>query len=186
LVTRVVLLLTLMFSQLVNAELVIEVTQGRQSALPIAVVPFEWNGALELPEDISGIINNDLGSSGYFRTLDRSLMLATPHVPEDLDFVDWQRLKQDYVVIGQISSSEGGYAIEFRVFDVHQQRQLIHHRVKGKATQLRDLAHYISDHIFGQLTGIPGVFSTKMVYVTTNRERSRFNLNFADADGARE
>ena len=185
-VTRVVLLLTLMFSQLVNAELVIEVTQGRQSALPIAVVPFEWNGALELPEDISGIINNDLGSSGYFRTLDRSLMLATPHVPEDLNFVDWQRLKQDYVVIGQISSSEGGYAIEFRVFDVHQQRQLIHHRVKGKATQLRDLAHYISDHIFGQLTGIPGVFSTKMVYVTTNRERSRFNLNFADADGARE
>ncbi len=185
-VTRVLFVLALVLGQVAHAELVIEVTQGRQSALPISVVPFEWNGALELPEDISGIVNNDLGSSGYFRTLDRSLMLATPHTPQDVNYVDWQRLKQDYLVVGQISSAEGGYAVEFQVLDVHQQRTLIHHRVKGKATQLRDLAHYISDHIFGQLTGIPGVFSTKMVYVTTNRERTRFNLNFADADGSRE
>ena len=185
-VTRVLLVLAILFGQAAHAELVIEVTQGRQSALPIAVVPFEWNGALGLPEDISSIVNNDLGSSGYFRTLDRSLMLATPHTPAEVKYVDWQRLKQDYLVVGQITSDEGGYAVEFQVLDVHQQRTLIHHRVKGAATQLRDLAHYISDHIFGQLTGIPGVFSTKMVYVTTNRERSRFNLNFADADGARE
>ncbi|MEK9711991.1 MAG: Tol-Pal system beta propeller repeat protein TolB [Thalassolituus sp.] len=189
-VNRIILIISLLFTQLytqlAQAELVIEVTQGRQSALPIAVVPFEWTGALALPEDISAIVNNDLGSSGYFRTLDPSLMLSQPHYKDDVMYIDWQRLKQDYVVIGRISPDEGGYAIEFHVLDVHKQLELIHHRVKGKANQLRDLAHYISDFIFGRLTGIPGVFSTKMVYVTTNRERTRFNLNFADADGARE
>mgnify|MGYP000681103591 CR=1 FL=1 len=56
-VTRVLFVLALVLGQVAHAELVIEVTQGKQSALPITVVPFEWNGALELPEDISNIVN---------------------------------------------------------------------------------------------------------------------------------
>ena len=185
-VNRIILSLLVLLSLNAQAELVIEVTQGRQSAIPISVVPFEWTGATNLPENISAIINNDLGSSGYFRTLDTQLMLSKPVRPEEVVYTDWRRMKQDFIVVGRISADEAGYAIEFHVIDVHQQIELLHHRVKGRATQLRDLAHYISDFIFKRLTGIDGVFSTKMVYVTTNKERSRFNLNFADADGARE
>lgn len=185
-VNRVVLILTIFIAQLAQAELVIEVTQGRQSAIPVSVVPFEWTGATELPVDISAVVNNDLASSGYFRTLEQSSMLSKPSRTEDIAYADWRLMKQDFVVVGHITAEDGGYAIEFHVVDVHQQIELVHHRVRGEGTQLRDLAHYISDFIFKRLTGIPGVFSTKMVYVTTNKERSRFNLNFADADGARE
>jgi TolB protein len=185
-VNRVVLILTIFIAQLAQAELVIEVTQGRQSAIPVSVVPFEWTGATELPVDISAVVNNDLASSGYFRTLEQSSMLSKPSRTEDIAYADWRLMKQDFIVVGHITAEDGGYAIEFHVVDVHQQIELIHHRVRGEGTQLRDLAHYISDFIFKRLTGIPGVFSTKMVYVTTNKERSRFNLNFADADGARE
>lgn len=185
-VSRIILLFVLVFTQAARAELVIEVTQGRQSAIPVAVVPFEWSGAMALPEDVSRIINNDLGSSGYIRTMDTQLMLSMPHRPQEMVYADWSRMRQDFVVIGRITPAEGGYAIEFHLMDVHKQVELLHHRVKGSGTQLRDLAHYISDYIFKRLTGIDGVFSTKMVYVTTNRERTRFNLNFADADGARE
>lgn len=185
-VNRVVLILTIFIAQLAQAELVIEVTQGRQSAIPVSVVPFEWTGATELPVDISAVVNNDLASSGYFRTLEQSSMLSKPSRTEDIAYADWRLMKQDFIVIGHITAEDGGYAIEFHVVDVHQQIELVHHRVRGEGTQLRDLAHYISDFIFKRLTGIPGVFSTKMVYVTTNKERSRFNLNFADADGARE
>jgi TolB protein len=185
-VNRVVLILTIFIAQLAQAELVIEVTQGRQSAIPVSVVPFEWTGATELPVDISAVVNNDLASSGYFRTLEQSSMLSKPSRTENIAYADWRLMKQDFIVIGHITAEDGGYAIEFHVVDVHQQIELVHHRVRGEGTQLRDLAHYISDFIFKRLTGIPGVFSTKMVYVTTNKERSRFNLNFADADGARE
>lgn len=185
-VNRVVLILMLFITQLARAELVIEVTQGRQSAIPVSVVPFEWNGTSELPVDISAVVNNDLANSGYFRTLEQSSMLSKPSHIEDIAYADWRLMKQDFIVVGRITAEDGGYAIEFHVVDVHQQIELVHHRVRGEGTQLRDLAHYISDFIFKRLTGIPGVFSTKMVYVTTNKERSRFNLNFADADGARE
>ena len=179
----IVLSLQTYFAQ---AELVIEVTQGKQSAIPIAVVPFEWQGSHTLPEDVSGIIRNNLGNSGYFRTLAVANMISRPAHLNEVRYVDWQRLKQDFVLIGRIELQPDGYAIEFNLLDVHLGKEILRHRVKGDAKQLRDLAHYISDYIFENLTGTPGVFSTKLVYVTTNAARNQFNLNYADADGARE
>lgn len=169
-----------------HAELVIEVTQGKQSAIPIAVVPFEWQGSSPLPENVSDIIRDDLAHSGYFRSLPVKNMISTPSELSQVEYSDWSRLQQDFVIIGKIELQPEGYAIEFHVLDVHQKAEILRHRVRGKGSQLRDLAHYISDFIFEKMTGIPGVFSTKLVYVTTNKARTQFNLNYADADGARE
>ncbi|MAD46908.1 MAG: Tol-Pal system beta propeller repeat protein TolB [Oceanospirillaceae bacterium] len=185
-VKRSLILLFLLMTSAVHAELVIEVTQGKQSAIPVAVVPFSWQGSQPLPEDISGIITNDLASSGYFRTLPESNMISQPNNLSEVVYGDWANLRQDFVVIGSVELLPTGYAIQFHVLDVHQKMEILRHRVRGKASQLRDLAHYISDFIFEKITGVPGVFSTKLIYVTTNRERTRFNLNYADADGARE
>ena len=185
-VKRSLILLFLLMTSAVHAELVIEVTQGKQSAIPVAVVPFSWQGSQPLPEDISGIITNDLASSGYFRTLPESNMIGQPNTLSEVVYGDWANLRQDFVVIGSVELLPTGYAIQFHVLDVHQKMEILRHRVRGKASQLRDLAHYISDFIFEKITGVPGVFSTKLIYVTTNRERTRFNLNYADADGARE
>nr|WP_221798495.1 Tol-Pal system beta propeller repeat protein TolB [Oceanobacter mangrovi] len=175
-----------MLANLSRAELVIEVTQGKQSAIPIAIVPFQWQGSTPLPEDVSGVVANDLGSSGYFRVMPEANMVARPTAVDQVSYSDWRNLRQDFLVIGRISQDAGGYAVEFHVLDVHQKVELLRHRVKGKASQLRDISHYISDYVFKKLTGIPGVFATKLIYVTTNRQRDRFNLNYADADGARE
>lgn len=185
-VIRIGLMLLVFVSTLVNAELVIEVTQGKQSAIPLAVVPFEWTGANPPPEDVSAIVSNDLSGSGYFRLLKAENMITRPTQLSQVVYQDWDNLKQDFVVIGRINVLPTGYAVEFHVLDVHQQVEVLRHRVKGKASQMRDVAHYISDYIFNKLTGVKGVFSTKLIYVTTNRERTRFNLNYADADGARE
>jgi TolB protein len=185
-VKRLLLTLLVLLASAAQAELTIQVTQGKQSALPIAIVPFEWGGPQPLPEDIRGIVNDDLGRSGYFRTLATENMIGQPYRPEQVIYADWKNLRQDFLVTGTIGFDGTGYSVDFHVMDVHQKIELFHHRVRGSASQLRDMAHYISDFVFSKLTGIPGVFSTKIVYVTTNRERNRFNLNYADADGARE
>ena len=185
-VTRILLVLGCVLAFAARAELVIEVTQGKQSAIPMAVVPMSWSGEGALPEDISAVVENDLGSSGYFRMLDQNNMISRPSELQDINYADWRNLQQDFVMIGRIAQGGVGYVVEFHVVDVAKQLEVLKHRVKGKASQLRDIAHYISDYIFERLTGIRGVFSTKLIYVTTNRERTRFNLNYADADGARE
>jgi len=170
-----------------RAELVIEITQGKQSAIPLAVVPFEWKGMKALPENVAQIVANDLGRSGYFNSLPTSQMLSMPNREEEIFYRDWQLLKQDYLVIGNIQDDgRGGYAINFKLVDVNTKTVLMNQKLTGGASALRDIAHFMSDRIFAALTGVPGAFSTKLVYVTTNRERTQFNLSYADADGARE
>lgn len=170
-----------------RAELVIEITQGKQSAIPVAVVPFEWKGMRALPENVAQIVANDLGRSGYFNSLPTSQMLSMPNREEEIFYRDWQLLKQDYLVIGNIQEDgRGGYVINFKLVDINTKTILMNQKLSGGASALRDIAHFMSDRIFAALTGVPGAFSTKLVYVTTNRERTQFNLSYADADGARE
>jgi TolB protein len=50
------------------------------------------------------------------------------------------------------------------------------------------MAHLISDVIYEKITGIPGAFSTKILYVLAQNlgtSNARFKLEMADADGAR-
>ncbi|MGB1092299.1 MAG: Tol-Pal system beta propeller repeat protein TolB, partial [Oceanobacter sp.] len=189
-VIRFILYLCLLTaSQISYAELVIEVTQGKQSAIPIAVMPFSiGSDTVNVTDNIADIVSNDLASSGYFRLLDKQNIVKIPGSESEINYSDWRYLGQDFLVLGRVeqAASSQSYVVEFNVHDIHQKKSILKYRVKGKDGQLRDIAHYISDYIFKKLTGIEGVFSTKLIYVTTNKKRTRFNLNYADADGARE
>ena len=48
--------------------------------------------------------------------------------------------------------------------------------------QFRATAHKIADVIYEKLTGDPGVFSTRIAYIT--KQGARYQLLVADADGA--
>ncbi|MFT4766015.1 MAG: TolB protein, partial [Oleispira sp.] len=155
-----------------RAELVIEITQGNQRAIPMAVVPFKWAGLAALPENVAQIVADDLGRSGYFNSLPKTEMLSLPNSEEEIFYRDWELLKQDYLVVGEINpDTRGGYIINFKLIDVNTRTVLMNQKLTGGASALRDIAHFVSDRIFAALTGLPGAFSTKLVYVTTNRER---------------
>ncbi|MEW8292025.1 MAG: Tol-Pal system protein TolB, partial [Candidatus Thiodiazotropha endolucinida] len=66
-----ILILILCWQPALYAELTIEITEGVEGALPIAVVPFSWQGKGAPPEDIAAVINADLQRSGRFKTLPR-------------------------------------------------------------------------------------------------------------------
>ena len=73
-----------------RAELVIEITQGNQRAIPVAVVPFQWKGLSALPENVAQIVANDLGRSGYFNSLPKTQMLSLPNTEEEIFYRDWE------------------------------------------------------------------------------------------------
>jgi len=171
-----------------HAELTIEIKQGVASAIPISVVPFSLpQGGVQIPEGIDNIVRSDLERSGHFRALAPRDMLSHPASTQDIYYRDWRLLKQEYVLIGQVESRLNDvYQVRYQLFDVFNEKELLSQTLRGSAEQLRDLAHKISDAVYEQLTGIRGVFSTKIAYVTANRERTQFALAIADADGARE
>ena len=73
-----------------KAELQIEITQGADNAVMVAVVPFDWRGRGALPEDIAEIVTQDLGFSGRFKALPVSSMLSLPNEAAEVFVRDWR------------------------------------------------------------------------------------------------
>lgn len=168
-----------------RAELLIQITEGRVDAVPIAVVPFA--GANDAPENVSDIVRADLHRSGQFKTLEPGEMLSRPTSADQLNYRDFRVLNQEYVVVGSVKATEtGAYEVRYGLYDVSREKELLSESYRPPESQLRDVAHAISDRIYEELTGIQGAFSTKILYVTHNRRASHpYQLQYADADGAR-
>lgn len=186
------MLLLLLLAQLslqAQAELTIEITRGNDKAVKVGVSPFSWDGKKILPEDLAGVVENDLGLSGLFAPLPRKDMLSYPSKPSEVYYRDWNVLGASYLVTGQVSQEGNIYRVNYELFDIVRQRSVLKGSVKGVESQLRALAHAVSDAVYEKITGIPGDFSTRIMYVTANRinaERTDYRLNYADADGRRQ
>lgn len=172
-----------------RAQLVIEITSGADQLLPVAVVPFGYNGVDALPEDIAQIVESDLARSGLFQPIPRSNMLSMPSKESDVFYRDWRLLKSDYVVIGSIQKlTNNQYRIGFELLNVLSQKPVQKHSsIDVSARNFRDAAHYISDKVYELLTGTKGAFSTRILYVTAEGDKRAplFKLQVADADGHR-
>ncbi|MAX55149.1 MAG: Tol-Pal system beta propeller repeat protein TolB [Alcanivoracaceae bacterium] len=185
-IQAVMVMLAMLWAGSASAELLIRVTEGRVDAVPIAVVPFA--GAQGAPEDVSQIVEADLHRSGQFKPLPAEDMLSRPSNESEMIYRDFRVLGMEYVVTGSMKALEsGGYEVKYALFDVSRQVKLLEESYRPPASQLRDVAHAISDRIYEQLTGIPGAFSTKILYVTYNRNdgKNPYQLQYADADGHR-
>src|SRR5690606_38817890 len=78
--------------------------------------------------------------------------------------------------------------IVFQLINVSSGQELLAFRLTSPNNDLRAASHRISDMVFEELTGIPGVFSTQIAYVsviTGADGTKRYRLIVSDADGER-
>ena len=182
--------LVLVFSlRLSAAELNIEITRGVDNPIPVAVVPFAWDGANLLDEDIAQIISSNLEQVGEFRALSRANMLSLPSEEREVHYRDWRILAQQYLVVGKVSQVAGGQMVQvqWEFFDINRERKVLGEVLTGSISQLRDIAHEISDVVYQEITGRRGAFSTKIMYVSAEGPigSTIFKLHYADYDGRR-
>ena len=169
------------------AELQIEINQGVENPTPIAVVPFAWQGVGSAPEDVAQIVDSDLARSGQFSPVSRRDMLSYPTRESELFFRDWRAISAEYVLIGRVSVGSQA-RIDFQLFDTTRQEAVESGTVTGPVTELRMLAHRVADSVYETLTGIPGAFATRLLYVSVTRNpegKDFYRLTLADADGRR-
>jgi TolB protein len=174
--------------QTVQAQLEIEIISGNPSALPIAVVPFQWMEAGPPPAaPVDRVISGDLYRSGLFDPMDIADMAERPVDPEAIRFGTWRLLKVDYIVIGKVRTPADGQGHEliYQLFDVHTQEMMLSRITTVGPGDLRYGAHRVADSIYEALTGVPGAFSTRIAYVTATGlgYDQRYELVVADADG---
>lgn len=183
-------LLLLLCAGTVRAELNIQITQGVDNPVPIAVVPFGWDGDGVLSEDIAQIVADDLQQVGEFRALGRGNMLSMPRQENEVFYRDWRILTQDYLLVGKIDRAPGSQLVhvQYEFFDVNRELKLGGEVLTGSVAQLRDIAHEISNVVFERVTGTPGAFTTQILYVVAeqlSQDVTYFRLEKSDYDGHR-
>ena len=186
--TRTLLVLILLCAN-ANAELVIDI-QGVAKPTPVAIVPFGWDGnSPAMPLDIAEVIKGDLRRSGRFAPIPENDMLQKPTDGADVDFGDWSILGVEAVVVGKVTQvGVNAYSLRFQLFDTFRQRQLVGYQIPASRGTMRGAAHRAADMIYEKLTGIKGVFGTKVAYVTAEQQgRGRlYSLIVSDQDGENE
>lgn len=178
---RLLAVLTLgIFAQGAAAALTIQITGGAATQIPVAIVPFA--GEVPQPQSLTGVISADLARTGEFRLVDPAGVNPQPHQPAEVNYPAWQGKRADALVIGTMTNlPDGRVRVDFRLMDVAKQAQLAGYSYTILPAQLRATAHRIADAIYQTLTGVPGIFSTRIAYVLKRGKRS--DLVVADADG---
>jgi TolB protein len=163
-----------------RAQLTIEIVGGAGTAVPIAIVPFDGEPAG--PAGISSVVGADLTRSGLFKLVGTEGIVPRPSRIEDVQAAAWRARGADAVVVGSARPQpDGRVEVRFALVDVVKQAPLVAMVYTVTPAQFRATAHKIADVIYEKMTGDPGVFSTRIAYIT--KQGSRFQLLVADADG---
>ncbi|MFY8272601.1 Tol-Pal system beta propeller repeat protein TolB [Pseudoalteromonas sp. SSDWG2] len=195
-------------SMFTHAALEIVITEGVDSARPIAVVPFTYKGTGEMPLRISEVIAADLRRSGKFKPIAEIDMPQRPASDAQVDHSAWVERGVEAIVVGSVEQqSAGRYLVNFELIDVLrgqitggqtrvlQNGQLVQsedHVLDARQTVIpagsfRRYGHRISDVVYEALTGERGAFLTKIAYIIVREDEPKpYQLVVADYDGFNE
>ncbi len=166
-------------------------TKGVFKPRPIAVSDFSASkpALQKLASDIPGIVRDNLERSGLFRPISEKAFVQTAGSieQEGVRFPEWRATGAETMVSGRVSiDEEGRTRVEFRLWDVLSQEQLIGMAYTTTPTNWRRIAHIMSDEIYKRITGEDGYFDTRIVYISeTGAAHQRIKrLAIMDQDGA--
>lgn len=160
------------------AQFRVEVSGVGLKQIPFAIAPFK--GAAQAPQDVSAIVQADLERSGLFRSVAAGNQALDENSRPDL--APWRDRTVDALVTGSVNRlSDGRFDVRFRLWDVVRAQDLGGMSFPVAPGDLRFTAHRIADYIYEKLIGEPGVFSTRVAYVS--KQDTRYGLWVADADG---
>ncbi|HVI32250.1 Tol-Pal system beta propeller repeat protein TolB [Phenylobacterium sp.] len=167
-----------------RAEIEVNVNRGDVQPLPVAIPAF---GGGQVGGDIAGVISGNLQRSGLFRPLD-----PASFIERDLTaavqprFADWKQINAQALVNGQVTVEGGRLRVDFRLWDVFAEQQLLGLQFTSSPENWRRVAHKISDAVYERLTGEKGYFDTRVVFVAESGGRGARTKRLAimDQDGA--
>ena len=181
--------ISLCTSEIFAEDLRIKINSGQVEPLPIAIANFTGLDAKssEIGRQISDVITNNLVRSGQFKAVESAAFIAPPTSPSVRpDFSDWTPLGIKALISGSAKAiNENQMEIEFRLWDVIAETDLVGLRLSVDSNSWRRVAHIISDEIFQRLSGDTGYFDTRIVYVAESGLQNKRikRLAIMDQDG---
>jgi TolB protein len=185
-----VILISIISAPAAQAQVKGDIVGPGMPKYPIAVSPLKSMSASgeqgRVSEGVADAISYDLDLSGWFRVIDRAAYIEHPQKSGDtlgtFDFKDWSTLGAVGLVKGRFTLQGEELTVEIRLFDVSQAKEIIGKRYTASAKDYRRIAHKFADEIINQFTGVPGIFNTRIAYVSTSGGRFK-EVHVSHLDG---
>ena len=158
---------------------------GNFKPIPIAVTLFQ--GDPQQGGQVTSIITNNFRRSVFITPVDSKSFVEQTTNPEAPAFDKWKMVNAQFVVTGRcMRGADGRLKTEFRLWDVSTGQQVAGQQYVTDASEMRRVAHIVSDAIFSRVTGEKGWFDSRVVFVdeTGPKQRRVKKLAVMDQDGA--
>ena len=179
-----------LFPHSAGAVLRVDITQGNIDPLPLALPAFEGTANTQtrrIGADIAKVIAADLERSGLFRMINpKAFIDKTSAFRVRPRFADWRVINAQALVSGRTERlRDGRLRVEFRLWDVFAEQQMIGMRYHTTPDNWRRIGHIIADEIYHRLTGERGYFDSRIVYVAESgpHDKRTYRLAIMDQDG---
>ncbi|MFC4202974.1 Tol-Pal system beta propeller repeat protein TolB [Candidimonas humi] len=159
-----------------QAQLHVDISGVGATQYPIAIADFAGSGQ---GQAVADVIRADLSRSGQFQLINAAG--ANLSTESTISYDQWRNRGADYLAYGSISQSGDQYSVSYRLVDSVRKSQLDGVAFTGTQKELRRISHQIADRIYQKITGVRGVFSTRIAYVL--QTGNTYELQIADADG---
>ncbi len=159
-----------------EAKIYIDITSPAAKKVPIAVY--------ELPgiegAEISKVIKNDLVFTGLFTYVDSKAYIEP--ISQPFNPGNWTPLGVEAVVKGTIREGTN-LVVSITLYDTSEGKAVLSKEYQAEKSLVRQLGHTISNDIYAFLTGSPGVFRTRILFV--GQRGGDKDLYLMDWDGQR-
>jgi TolB protein len=162
----------------VHAQLRVDISGVGATQYPVAIADLAVDDVHG--KAIADVIRADLTRTGQFRLINAAG--ANLNVDSPIAYDDWRARGADFLAYGSVlRTADGRYDVRYRLADDVKKSQLDGVAFSGTEQELRRISHQIADRIYEKITGVRGVFSTRIAYVL--KQGNTYELQVADADG---
>jgi TolB protein len=163
---------------------------AKKTVVAFPAIRYAGTNADALSKQIQEIITNDLNFMDLFSILGQSAYIENPKSSGitlgSFKFSDWSSIKAEILVKSQLMVQNGTMSLEGYVYDVTGAKQLLGKRFVAAVSDPKTLGHTFANSIVNALTGLPGIFLTKIAMACESRGRQEIYIMDFDGTNAKQ
>jgi TolB protein len=151
-------------------------------AFPNILASADTGGSLT--KTIQETVTNDLTFMDLFRFLPSAAFIEKQPAgiaPNTFRLSDWTSIGTEFLVKAQVTMEGGNLVLEGHLYDTFGAKEVLAKRYIGTSSDPKTIAHSFANNIVEALTGLPGIFQTKIA-MTCDRT-SKKEIYMMDFDG---
>ena len=148
-----------------NVYIPVGSAKTKKSIIAYAPILRRSEGSGALAKAISETVINDLTFMDLFRFLPPSAFVEGPSAgiaPNTFKMTDWKSIGAEFLIKSAVTREGDNMSLEAHLYDTFGAKEILAKRYVGLSSDPKTVGHTFANNIVEALTGLPGIFLTKV------------------------